>query len=78
MKYVFHLGITTISILVNIQYLPIVSVLVCLVKHTQNLYEAVVHTAMKKRYLYYNAVMHKALDEGVGYTLGNLHAVIVV
>ena len=78
MKDVFHLGITSISVLVNIQYLTIVSVLVCLVKHTQDLHEAVVHTAMKKRYLYDNAVMHKALDKRVGHALGNLHSVIVV
>ena len=73
-----HLGIPTICILINNQYLTIVSVLVCLVKHTQDLHEPVIHSAMQKRYLYDNAVMHKALDEGVGHTLGNLHAVIVV
>ena len=73
-----HLGITTICILINIQYLTIVTGLVCLVEHTQNLNKAVIHTAMKKRYLDDNAVMHKTLDERVGHTLGNFNTVIVV
>ena len=73
-----HLRITTIRILVYFQYLTVIHVLVCLVEHTQDLDEAVVHTTMEKRYLDDNAVMHKALDERVGHSLGYLNTVVVV
>ena len=77
-KDMLHLGITTICILVDFQYLTVIHVLVCLVEHTQYLNKAVVYTTMKKRYLNDNAVMHKTLNERVGHTLGNLNTVVVV
>ena len=77
-KDVLHIGISFIYSIVYSQHLAVMPVLVGLVENTQHLYKTVVYTAMQKRYLDNDAVVHKTLHKRVGYTLGHLHTVIIV
>ena len=75
---VHHLFVTGIFRLVDIHHLPVVPVLACLVEYAQHLLKPVVDFPLQSWYLDYDAVVYKALDKGVGNSLGYFIAVIVI
>ena len=75
---VFHLGISLECLVIYSQHLAVMSVLVGLVEDAQHLHQSVVHTAVKQRNLYDDAVVYETLHKRVGHPCGHLHSVIVV
>ena len=78
MKYMLHLTVTHIIVLVDIEHLMVVFVLVLLVEYAQYPCQTVVHTPMQKRYLDNDTVMGKALYKRVRHAVCHLVAVIVI
>ena len=74
----FHLQVTHIFVLIDIEHLMIVFVFLLLVKYTQYLCQTVVYPSMQERNLYDYAVVCKAFHKRVGHAVCHLIAVIVI
>ena len=75
---ILHVGIVLIVGIVKLHKLLVVLLLVGLVKHAEDLVQPVVDLPVQEGDLHDDAVMHEAVDERVGKSLGHLAPLVVV